>query len=81
MNEWMNEWKKQMNNWMKEGIIYWRNEWIIEWMNDWMSYIMYSWNKAKNEKKIKAGMPTVVIYLEHILESLHRVTSSRAHSA
>ena len=42
-----------------------------------MSYIMYSWNKAKNEKKIKAGMPTVVIYLE----SLHRVTSSRAHSA
>ena len=42
---------------------------------------MYIWNKAKNEKKIKAGMPTVVIYLEHILESLHRVTSSRAHSA
>ena len=20
-DEWMNEWKKQMNNWMKEGII------------------------------------------------------------
>ena len=55
MNEGMNEWINEGNEWMNECMNEWMNEWK-EWMNDWMNGMNeMKWNEMKWNELIESN--------------------------